>query len=128
MTSKNLHLSWLTLYNLELQMELIIKYLTLSLRPKTLYMDYVKCLGLFAAFFITIANLPQTYKIIRTKSVKDISTMTYIFLVIGNLAWLIYGIIKKDMPLIVGNSISTLTCLAILLLKIFSKGTKKAGS
>lgn len=91
-------------------------------------MDYIKLLGLIAAFFITVANFPQTYKIIRTGSVKDISTMTYALLVLGNACWLAYGIIKQDLPLIVGNAISTVTCTAILLLKIFAKSNKKAGN
>jgi len=88
-------------------------------------MDYIKWLGFLAAFFITIANLPQTYKMIRTRSAKDISTLTYVFLVIGNAAWLIYGIIRSDMPLIIGNSISTLTCALIFLLKFTSNAANK---
>ncbi|NUY82176.1 hypothetical protein HUK80_14825 [Flavobacterium sp. MAH-1] len=94
-------------------------------------MDYVKWLGLFAALFITVANFPQTYKMIRTRSVGDISTATYILLVIGNAAWLVYGILKSDIPLIVGNSISTLSCVVILILKFIwpkSKTHKKTGT
>ncbi|MBD3583842.1 SemiSWEET family sugar transporter [Flavobacterium selenitireducens] len=91
-------------------------------------MDEVKWLGLVAAFFITVANFPQTFKMIRTGSAKDISTMTYLLLVIGNAAWLVYGIIKEDLPLIVGNSISTATCALILCLKLVSKRNKKAGN
>lgn len=91
-------------------------------------MDDVKWLGLVAAFFITVANLPQTYKMIRTRSVKDISTMTYALLVVGNAAWLAYGIIRNDLPLIIGNSISTVTCIAILALKfLWKSSSKKAG-
>lgn len=94
-------------------------------------MDYVKWLGLLAALFITVANFPQTYKMICTRSVGDISTATYVLLVIGNAAWLVYGILKSDVPLIVGNSISTLSCIAILCLKWVwpeSKAHKKTGN
>lgn len=84
-------------------------------------MDYIEILGLSAAFFITAANFPQTFKMIKTGSAKDISTMTYVLLVIGNGTWLAYGIIQKDIPIIAGNSISTITCVIILVIKFKSK-------
>lgn len=83
-------------------------------------MDQVKILGLLAALFITIANFPQTYKMIKTRSANDISAPTYILLVIGNAAWLAYGIINDDLPLVIGNSISTLMCALILFIKFTS--------
>ncbi|RZJ65140.1 MAG: hypothetical protein EOO50_14970 [Flavobacterium sp.] len=88
-------------------------------------MDYIKILGLFAALFITVANFPQTYKMIKTRSTDDISTVTYVLLIIGNGAWLAYGIIQEDLPLMVGNSISTLMCGLILFLKFTSEKVHK---
>lgn len=83
-------------------------------------MDYVKIIGLFAAVSITVANFPQTYKIIKSKSTEDISTVTYTLLIIGNAAWLAYGILEADLPLIIGNAISTAMCSLILVLKLTS--------
>ena len=84
-------------------------------------MDYIQILGYFAALLTTIANFPQTYKIIKTKSTKDISVMTYLILTIGCGLWLVYGILKSDIPLIIANAISTTICILILILKTFSK-------
>ena len=78
-------------------------------------------LGYLAALLTTIANFPQTYKIIKNKSTKDISVMTYSILTAGCGLWLVYGILKQDIPLIIANGISTAICVIILILKTFSK-------
>jgi MtN3 and saliva related transmembrane protein len=80
-------------------------------------MDYAKIMGLSAAVLITVANFPQTYQIIKTKSTKDISGITYVLLFFGNASWLGYGLLQKDLPLIIGNCISTTTCLLIMVMK-----------
>lgn len=84
-------------------------------------MDYIQLLGYLAATLTTVANLPQTYKIIKTKSTKDISLITYLILTTGCGLWLAYGILKSDIPLILANGISTAICIFILILKTFSK-------
>jgi len=80
-------------------------------------MDYIQLLGLLAAGFTTGANFPQTYKIIKTKSTGDISTITYIMLLSGGILWVIYGILRSDLPIIIANGISASTCAFILILK-----------
>lgn len=84
-------------------------------------MDTITILGLVAAAFITFANFPQTIKLIKSQKARDISALTYILLVCGNGAWLAYGILKDDFPIIIGNSISLLLCATILVLKFTSK-------
>ena len=84
-------------------------------------MDYIKILGIIAAILTTAANVPQTVKIIRTKSTKSIATATYILLFVGQALWLAYGIIKKDLPLILANAISTTLCGIILFMKLNAK-------
>ncbi|MES2544269.1 MAG: SemiSWEET transporter [Bacteroidota bacterium] len=84
-------------------------------------MDYIPIIGYVAAALTTIANFPQTYKIIKTKSTKDISFTTYTFLTIGCSLWVIYGILNNDIPLIIANAISTTICVIILILKLLSK-------
>lgn len=81
-------------------------------------MDYIQALGLLAAFFTTIANIPQTIKVIKTSSTKSLSAPTYIMLFIGMILWVVYGIIKNDLPIILANSISGALCGTILLMKL----------
>lgn len=81
-------------------------------------MDSTEIIGLVAAALITVANLPQLIKIIKKGSAKDISVGTYVLLIAGNGCWLAYGILKTDVPIIVGNSISTVLCSLILMYKL----------
>lgn len=84
-------------------------------------MEYTQLLGYVAAVLTTGANFPQAYKIIRTRSTKDISVLTYSLLAIGGVLWILYGVFNKDIPLVLANSISTTLCIIILILKAISK-------
>ena len=84
-------------------------------------MDFISVIGFVAAIFTTAANLPQAVKIIRTKSVKDISALTYSLLFVGLSLWTFYGIEKDDWPLIVCNGISALLAGIILAMKLIIK-------
>ena len=84
-------------------------------------MDLTEILGYAAAIFTTAANIPQAYKIIRTRSTKDISTLTYSILFIGLVLWLVYGIYKNDLPIIIANAIAAAISGIIILLKFTSR-------
>lgn len=84
-------------------------------------MDYLQALGLLAAFLTTIANIPQAIKVIKTSSTKSLSTATYVMLFIGMVLWVVYGIIKNDLPIILANSISGALCGIILLMKLLRR-------
>lgn len=86
-------------------------------------MDYTEALGLLAAFFTTVANIPQAMKVIKTRDVKSISAATYSMLFIGMLLWVVYGIIKDDFPIILANSIAAALCGVILIMKIICRNT-----
>ncbi|MEC7784400.1 MULTISPECIES: SemiSWEET family sugar transporter [Leeuwenhoekiella] len=64
--------------------------------------------GTTASIFTTIAVLPQVYKVLRTKSAKDISLPMFMCLLIGVGSWTIYGILKEDWPIIITNGLSFL--------------------
>ena len=86
-------------------------------------MDEIEILGLTAAFLTTVANIPQTIKIIRTRSTKSISAFTYSLLFAGMLLWVVYGICKKDLPIILANGIAALLCGIILVIKLIAIAT-----
>jgi MtN3 and saliva related transmembrane protein len=90
-------------------------------------MDYIEALGLLAAFFTTIANIPQTIKVIRTRDVKSLSSVTYAMLFLGMLLWVAYGVVRSDLPIILANAIAGALCGTILVMKLIcSKETKTA--
>lgn len=80
-------------------------------------MDYV-IIGLLAASLTSFAGLPQLIKIIKIKHTKDISLEMYVLMCLGIFLWFIYGILKKDLALILANTVSFLIAGSILLLKI----------
>lgn len=84
-------------------------------------MDLIEILGYAAALFTTAANIPQAYKIIKTRSTKDISTLTFTILFIGLVLWLLYGIYKNDLPIIIANSIAAAIAGIIIILKFTSR-------
>lgn len=78
-------------------------------------MDYTNLLGTLAAILTSISFIPQTLKIIRTRDTKSISLPMYILFVGGVLAWLIYGFLLHNFPIILAN-IVTLTFSGIILI------------
>lgn len=80
-------------------------------------MDFVQILGLVAGTLTTIAFLPQVVKTYRSRSARDLSLFMFSIFCLGTLLWLYYGILKKDVPVIAANSVTTLLALAILVMK-----------
>ncbi|MEJ5227980.1 SemiSWEET transporter [Thermodesulfovibrio sp.] len=74
--------------------------------------------GIIAGIITTSALLPQAIKIYRTKSARDISLAMFIFLAVGVTLWLIYGILIKEIPVIVANFFSLLLIVTIIVMKI----------
>ncbi len=81
-------------------------------------MNYVILLGLIAGFLTTIAFVPQVIRIWKLKETKDISLATFLLFLIGIILWLIYGILKSDIPIIIFNSITIVLASIILLFKL----------
>lgn len=80
--------------------------------------DVTTMIGLLAAICTTASFLPQVVKTWKSKKTKDISFLMYAILAMGLLLWLVYGIIIRDIPLIMANSISLGLAFCVLFLKI----------
>ena len=81
-------------------------------------MEAITILGLVAASLTTACFVPQAIKIIRSKETKNISLLMYICLCTGVVLWFVYGLILKNAPLMMANSISLLLSATILGYKI----------
>ena len=77
-------------------------------------MDNITLLGLLAAACTTIAFFPQVYKIYKTRSTRDLSLPMYIIFSIGTSLWLIYGVIINNLPIILANGITFISCVYVL--------------
>ena len=70
-------------------------------------------IGIAAGMLTSFAAIPQVIKILKTRHVRDISIWQPILLTIGVALWMIYGILIRDLPLIIAN-ITPLLCNAML--------------
>ena len=84
-------------------------------------MELITLLGLVAATCTTISFLPQAIKTIKTKHIKDLSLGMYTVLTTGVFLWFFYGILIKDLPLILANGITLVFTATILFLIIKDK-------
>lgn len=77
-------------------------------------MSGLMVLGVAAACCTTFAFLPQVLKAWRTRSTKDISLGTFAILVVGIVLWLIYGILRADLPIAAANAVTLIFTGTIL--------------
>jgi len=76
--------------------------------------SYINLIGFVAAFFTTIAFLPQAIKVFKTKKTKDISIWMFLIFTTGVFLWLIYGILTFDFPIIFANLVTFILSFFIL--------------
>jgi len=72
-------------------------------------------IGIFAGVCTAISLLPQLVKIIKEKKANDISYVMLFILLTGLAAWVYYGILKNDYPIIITNSFSFLVNSLVIL-------------
>ncbi|GFM36375.1 SemiSWEET transporter [Desulfovibrio psychrotolerans] len=80
--------------------------------------QYVELVGSVAGCLTTLAFLPQVLRVWRTKSVRDISLLTYIALTCGVFLWFLYGLGVGSYPIITANGITFVLSLSILVMKL----------
>ncbi|MGC6437638.1 MAG: SemiSWEET family sugar transporter [Flavobacteriaceae bacterium] len=76
----------------------------------------MEAIGLLAAALTTYSFLPQVYKTWHTKDVSAFSLTTFSLFFIGIVCWLVYGICKDSLSMILANSITMVSSLIILIL------------
>lgn len=75
-------------------------------------------LGLLAATLTTGAFVPQAVKTWKTKSAKDLSVYMFLMMTLGMLLWLVYGILRNDLPIMIANVVALFLASVILFFKI----------
>ncbi len=81
-------------------------------------MHWIDLCGYLAAIFTTIANLPQAIRTWRTRSTRDLSLGTLALLATGLFLWLVYGIARADLPLIIGNAVALVLTATVPVYKV----------
>jgi MtN3 and saliva related transmembrane protein len=75
-------------------------------------------IGLMATAFTVASTLPQIRKALKTKDTEDVSIRFLLVLIGGLFLWVIYGIGKTDIIIVIGNSIGVSLNIAMLVLKM----------
>ncbi|WP_353683239.1 SemiSWEET transporter [Thermodesulfovibrio sp. 3907-1M] len=75
-------------------------------------------IGIVAGIITTGALVPQALKIYKTKSARDVSLTMFIFLAIGITLWFFYGVLIKELPVILANFVSLILIFSIIFMKI----------
>ncbi|MBT0587828.1 SemiSWEET transporter [Alteromonas oceanisediminis] len=89
-------------------------------------MDALHLIGYLAAICTTCAFLPQALKVLKTGDTHSLSLMMYIIFSTGVALWLIYGLLKKDLPIIAANTVTLVFALLILSVIIRNRLRKTA--
>jgi MtN3 and saliva related transmembrane protein len=78
-------------------------------------------IGLVAGALTSVAVIPQVVRTYRTRHARDISIWQPVLLDIGMLLWLVYGLLLKDLPLILANAFSIVCNTLLIFMKIYFK-------
>lgn len=81
-------------------------------------MEKITILGFAAGALATASFIPQIIRIWKLKETRDISLWMYIIFTTGILLWLIYGILIKDLPVIIANAVGLMLASTVLSFKI----------
>ena len=75
-------------------------------------------IGFMATAFTVSSTVPQIRKALRIKKSDDVSIRFILLLIAGLSLWVIYGIGKRDIVIIIGNTIAVVLNTFMLILKI----------
>jgi MtN3 and saliva related transmembrane protein len=81
-------------------------------------MESLHLIGSLAAFCTTVSFVPQVIQIVTTRQTAGISLPMYVLFVSGIALWLLYGLFRQDVPLIVANAITLMLSGTVLGLKV----------
>jgi MtN3 and saliva related transmembrane protein len=83
------------------------------MRRSLVFLNY-ELLGFLGGAMITFGLIPQTVRLFKLKSAREISLPFTLLYIAGTMCWLIYGISLSLLPVILWNSVS-IVLLALLL-------------
>jgi MtN3 and saliva related transmembrane protein len=81
-------------------------------------MTITTLIGLTAAFCTTVAFVPQVVRTWKNRSTQDLSLGMYLFYATGIFAWLVYGILIRDLPLVASNGVTLVLSLIMVGFKL----------
>ena len=79
--------------------------------------EFIKVIGIVAGVCTAVSLIPQIIKIQRDKKAEDLSVAYLAVLLIGLILWIVYGVLRKDIPVIATNVVSVIINIVTLVLR-----------
>lgn len=79
-------------------------------------MNWTQVIGLAAGVLTASSLIPQVVKTLKEKRAEDVSLLMLFVLQAGIILWIVYGIKRDDMPIILTNSVSLLVNIVMVVL------------
>lgn len=90
-------------------------------------MNYETIIGIGASACTAASMLPQLVKVLKEKKAGSVSLLMLLILLIGIGLWVYYGILKKDLIIIISNSFSFIINVFLGVFAIKYKQTNSPG-
>lgn len=81
-------------------------------------MNLTTIIGIAAGVLTASSLIPQVVKTFKEKKAEDVSLLMLFILQAGIILWIIYGVKREDLPIILTNSVSLLVNILMVILGI----------
>lgn len=88
-------------------------------------MDWIQILGIVAGLCTSASLVPQLVKVWKEKEAEDVSLWMLAVLMSGLILWVVYGFLRKDIPIIATNIFSVLVNASLIVLRIKYAGKEE---
>lgn len=80
-------------------------------------MDWIEMVGLTGSALSSITFIPQVVQAWKTKSVGDLNLSMIVIIAVSTIVWLVYGIGRGALPVIICNAIILILSLTLIYFK-----------
>jgi MtN3 and saliva related transmembrane protein len=80
-------------------------------------MNWTQIIGITAGICTATSLLPQLIKTLKEKKAEELSIAMLLVLLSGVCLWVVYGVLRSDLPIIVTNSFSLLMNITLLIVR-----------
>jgi MtN3 and saliva related transmembrane protein len=81
-------------------------------------MVWADFVGQAAGILCSVCLIPQLIRICKLRSAHEVSIAFTSILLLGMLAWVVYGIFYRLLPIIIWDSIATIQVVALIVFKM----------
>ena len=89
------------------------------------YMEMTQIIGLTAGILTASSMIPQVIKSWKEKKADDVSLKMLVVLTSGIALWIVYGLKKNDLPIILTNIFSMVVNITMVILRLKFNKKKK---